>query len=107
MKWGLSGNGMRWMGRWSKRPWGEKATGRNPTDRGKSGTKRSVLTDGNGIPLAIVIEGANRHDMKLTEATLAAQRIVPEDNPEGKARNICLDKGYDYDEVREIIKAWG
>ena len=95
------------MGRWSKRPWGEKATGRNPTDRGKSDTKRSVLTDGNGMPIAIVIESANRHDMKLTEATLAAQRIVPEDHPVEKPRNICLDKGYDYDEVREIIKAWG
>ncbi len=95
------------MGQGSKRPWGEKATGRNPTDRGKSGTKRSILTDGNGIPIAIVIESANRHDMKLTEATLAAQRIVPEDHPVEKPRNICLDKGYDYDEVREIIKAWG
>lgn len=66
-----------------------------------------MLTDGNGIPLAIVIEGANRHDMKLTEATLAAQRIVPEDCPEGEARNLCLDKGYDYNEVRDILKAWG
>ncbi len=92
------------MERWSKRRWGEKATGANPTDRGKSGTKRSVLTDGKGIPIAITIEGANRHDMKMTEATLAAQRIIPS-GPE--VRNLCLDKGYDYDEVREIIKAWG
>lgn len=92
------------MGRWSKPRWGEKATGANPTDRGKSGTKRSVLTDGRGIPIAIAIEGANRHDMKLTEATLAAQRIIPADT---KVRNLCLDKGYDYDEVRKIITAWG
>ena len=92
------------MGRWSKRHWGEKATGPNPTDRGKSGTKRSVLTDGNGIPLAIVLEGANRHDMKLTEATLAAQRIIPSDTA---VRNLCLDKGYDYDEVRALVQAWG
>ena len=27
---------------------GEKGTGRNPTDRGKSGTKRSLLTEGTG-----------------------------------------------------------
>jgi putative transposase len=92
------------MGRWSKRRWGEKATGANPTDRGKSGTKRSVLTDGKGIPIAITIEGANRHDMKMTEATLAAQRIVPSDT---EVRNLCLDKGYDYDEVRTIVNAWG
>ena len=49
-----------------------KKTGRNPTDRGKSGTKRSVLTEGHGIPLAVAIDGANRHDMKLTEPTLEA-----------------------------------
>lgn len=41
-----------------------------PTGRGKGGVKRSVLTDANGIPLAIVIDGANRHDMKLTRPTL-------------------------------------
>jgi putative transposase len=95
------------MGRWSKPRWGEKATGANPTDRGKSGTKRSVLTDGNGIPIAVVIEGANRHDMKLTEATLEAQRIIPEDGADGERRHLCLDKGYDYAEIHELVKAWG
>lgn len=95
------------MGRWLKRPWGEKSTGPNPTDRGKSGTKRSLLTDGRGIPLAIVLAGANRHDMKLTEATLAAQRIVPTDQRADEIRNLCLDKGYDYDEVRTILEVWG
>ena len=47
-----------------------KKTGRNPTDRGKLGTKRSVLTEGHGIQLAVTIDGANRDDMKLTEPTL-------------------------------------
>jgi putative transposase len=39
--------------------------GANPTDRGKQGTKRSLLTDGAGIPLALVVDGANRHDVRL------------------------------------------
>ncbi len=30
--------------------YGGDATGPNPTDRGKKGTKRSVLTEGNGMP---------------------------------------------------------
>src|SRR5215210_830710 len=47
-----------------------EATGRNPTDRGKSGTKRHLLTDGRGLPLAIVLTGANRHDMKMLESLL-------------------------------------
>lgn len=95
------------MEQWSKLHWGEKATGANPTDRGKSGTKRSVLAEGRGIPIAIVIDRANRHDMKLTEATLEAQVIVPPDCQAEELRNLCLDKGYDYQEVKEILKAWG
>ena len=96
-----------WMlmdGAMVKAPLGGEATGVNPTDRAKSGTKRSVLTDGRGIPLAVAIEGANRHDMKLTEPTLEAQRMVPSYT---EVRNLCLDKGYDYHEVREIVKALG
>jgi putative transposase len=46
------------------------ATSANPTDRGKRGTKRSQLSDGRGIPLALIVAGANRHDMRLVEATL-------------------------------------
>ncbi len=45
--------------------------------------------------------------MKLTEATLEAQRIVPNDLEAEQVRNLCLDKGYDYDEVRMIVAAWG
>lgn len=63
-----------------------------------------MLTDGKGIPIAVAFEGANRHDMKMTETTLAAQRIIPSDT---EVRDLCLDKGYDYAEVREIVKAWG
>lgn len=40
-----------------------EGTGTNPTDRRKTGTKRRVLTDGHGIPLAITVAGANRHDV--------------------------------------------
>lgn len=46
-------------------------TGPNPTDRGKVGTKRHVLTDKKGIPLSVVITAANTHDMK------AATEILP------------------------------
>src|SRR5438105_11677573 len=54
----------------TKAPFGGAATGANPTDRGKRGTKRRQLSDGRGLPLAIVVAGANRHDMNLVEATL-------------------------------------
>ncbi len=44
--------------------------------------------------------------MKLTEATLEAQRMVPAELEEGQVRNLCLGKGYDYEEVRSILQAW-
>ena len=47
-----------------------KMTGPNPTDRGKLGTKRHVLNDGQGIPLSIVITATNTHDMKAAINTL-------------------------------------
>jgi len=43
----------------TKAPFGGAATGRNPTDRGKRGTKRSTLCEGHGLPLAVVVAGAN------------------------------------------------
>lgn len=41
-------------------PCGGEAVGRSPVDRGKQGTKRSLLTDGAGIPLGRVAAPANR-----------------------------------------------
>jgi transposase len=64
------------------------------------------LTEGKGIPLAVAVEGANRHDMKLFEATLKALVIERPEPTEDKPQNICLDKGYDYSEVRDLALAW-
>ena len=55
------------------------------------GTKRSVLTDEHGLPLSVVLDGANRHDIKLLEETLdgiVTFRPDPtqEQNPNFKAR---------------------
>jgi putative transposase len=91
----------------TKAPLGQEATGRNPTDRGKQGTKRSLLTDGQGIPLALAVAGANRHDMKLVADTLYNFAIArPTPTPE-KPQHLCLDKGYDYAEVRTLLEHWG
>ena len=85
------------------------ATGANPTDRGKPGTKRHLLTEGQGIPLAVVLSGANRHDMKKLEALLDAKVIARPRPPEEPAPedNLCLDRGYDYEECRVIARAHG
>jgi hypothetical protein len=44
------------------RPKRGELTGPNPTDRGKPGSKRHVLVDAGGIPLAFVLTSANVHD---------------------------------------------
>ncbi len=58
------------------------------------GTKRSVLTDEKGLPLSVVLSGANTHDIKLLEATLdgivISRPAVSEEHPQ----NLCLDAGY-------------
>src|SRR5215471_11019272 len=69
----LSGIDWDWLsmdGAMTKAPLGGEATGPNPTDRAKGGSKRSLLTDGHGVPLGLEIAGANRNDMKLVRATI-------------------------------------
>lgn len=69
--------------------------GRNPTDRGKNGVKKSLLVEANGGPLAVVIAGANRHDTKLLAATLAAVVVERPATSAEQPQHLCLDKGYD------------
>ncbi|WP_394365767.1 IS5 family transposase [Hymenobacter rubripertinctus] len=104
-----------WMaldGSLHKAPLAGKKTGPNPTDRAKGGVKRSLLTEAHGIPVGLVLEGANRHDMKLTESTLASLPPAAEAARQahlaaGGEQGLCLDAGYDYAQVREIVAAHG
>jgi len=58
------------------------------------GTKRSVLTDENGLPLAVVLSGANTHDVKLLGDTLDNLVIERPKTSEKKPQNLCMDAGY-------------
>jgi putative transposase len=105
MNWPASaGVGWRSMGRWARRRWAGKKTGRNPTDRGKRGVKRSLLVDGRGVPLGVVIDGANRNDHKLMRQTIETLAVARPSPSPAAPHNLCLDKGYDYAEVRELAK---
>ena len=65
------------------------------------------MTEGGGIPIGLVVDGANRHDMKLVELTLhdiVAQRPdVTVDAPQ----HLCMDKAYDDEQVRELVAKYG
>jgi putative transposase len=106
----LKGLDWEWLamdGALTKAPLGGERTGRNPTDRGKLGTKRSLLTEAHGVPVGLAVKGANRHDKKVAEATLES---IPVDRPEPtpeSPQGMCLDKGYDYDDTRELVREFG
>jgi hypothetical protein len=55
--------------------------------------------------VGIAVEDTNRQDMKL-EKTLASIPIKRPKPTKHKPQNLCLDKGYDYEEVREWVKAF-
>jgi len=65
------------------------------------------LTDGQGVPLGLAVEGANRHDMKLVQATLDSIVVTRPEPTADQPQGMCLDKGYDYDEVRALLAEFG
>lgn len=63
-----------------------------------------MLVDGDGVPLALAVDGANRHDKKLVGRTL---NNLMAKRPWRKKQRMCMDKGYDYPDVRELVAFWG
>jgi putative transposase len=90
-----------------KRRWAGKKTGKNPTDRGKLGVKRSVLTDGRGMPIGLAVAGANVHDRKLAEATLDSVPVPRPRPTRRRKQHLCGDKGYDADALRRAARRRG
>jgi putative transposase len=105
----LKGIGWEWMsldGSIVKAPKGGDDTGRNPTDRGKSGTKRHVLADERGVPIAVETSAANVNDGQMVDDTLDAIPEVLRDGGSGP-ENLCMDKAYDSKKIDESVKARG
>jgi putative transposase len=91
----------------TKAPLGGPATGKNPTDRAKSGTKRHIVTDRRGAPLSLCVSGANRHDKRMALPVvdaIAVERPAPSNE---HPQHMCGDKGYDFDDVREGFEQRG
>ena len=87
--------------------WAGKRPGPIPTFWGKSGVKCSLLAEGHGVPIGLVVEGANRHDMKLVRATIESLVVLRPEPMKERPQGMCLDKGYDYDEVYAILQTFG
>jgi putative transposase len=56
------------------------------------------------VPLATVLSGANRTDMKKLADLLDARLI---EAPAAGEMHLCLDRGYDYDACRETAVSHG
>lgn len=80
-------------------PLGGEATGCNPTDRAKQGSKLHLLVDKRGAPLSVVVTGANRHDKTAAVDVLVA--IVVE-RP-SKPQHLCADAAYNSADVRDFV----
>jgi transposase len=81
-------------------------TGKNPTDRAKKGTKRHLLVDGNGTPLAVRITGAQRNES--LEAMPLLDDVPPIRQPRGGRRRrpkaLYGDRQYGTPRNREGLK---
>lgn len=88
-------------------PMGGKETGPNPTDRGKAGVKLSIVVDQHGRPIAIHLDAANIHDLKLLRPTLEqlARTVIDELDLNGV--EIVADRGYDAASAREMLRHYG
>lgn len=91
----------------TKAPLAGQATGANPTDRGKKGVKRHLLTQTQGLPIGLVVTGANRHDKTQVKEVLETMPLLPPWPTEECPQHFCADKGYDYHDVRSVVSFWG
>ena len=87
----------------TKAPLGGEATGPSPVDRAKAGTKRSVLSDGRGAPLSVVVAGANAPDQTLALETLDSLPVERPARVVNRLHHLSLDAGYDYAAVVEGV----
>jgi putative transposase len=84
-------------------PLGGQATGKNPTDRARAGSKLHLLVDQRGAPIAVRITAANQADKTMVReivVAIAAKRPAQQ-------QHLCADRGYDYSDVHTFVLAAG
>ena len=81
---------------------GSDVLGPNPTDRGRKGSKLSLLTDSKGTPLCAVLHKANKNDALTLKHTLETfkRKVSSHDN----FSSLLADKGYDASHCRTVCE---
>jgi transposase len=88
---------------------GGEATGPNPTDRRKLGTKHHLIVEGHGVPLEVQLSGANQPDVQQLlrlVANLPAVRGKP-GRPRFRPDELYGDRAYDSEPARSVLRWLG
>src|ERR671913_274450 len=103
-----TGRGSAWTPSACARSGGDQV-GANPVDRAKAGSKLHLAVDGNGLPLSVLVTGANTNDSLVFEALL--EDLPPVRTPAGQRRrrpDKChADKAYDNRRCRAYLTRRG
>lgn len=84
---------------------GGEQTGPSPVDRGKKGSKHTLLVDRHGVPLALRTAGANASDhTQILPIVLDFPRVggTP-GRPKELPDDLYADRGYDSDDTRMLL----
>jgi len=90
---------------------GEKGGAEEPSDhalgrsRGGFGTKLHLVTDGRGLPLAVVATPGQRHESTQFETLMNAVRIPqPVGRPRSRPKRVAGDRGYSFQRIRSWLR---
>ena len=99
-----NGNGRASTVQCEKRRWHWKQWEPIRRTGGKNGSKTHMLTDGAGVPLSLIVAGANRHDVAELENVLSSAIVAA---PKGKVTNLSADAGYTGNPALQVILFFG
>jgi putative transposase len=68
---------------------------------------KRILHVDEGVLIGVAISGANTHDMKLAKPTLENMMMERPKPTKKDPQNMCLDKGFDFPEIDELVSEWG
>jgi transposase len=90
-------------------PGGGEDTGPNPTDRGKTGTKHTLMVDAHGIPVALHTTGANESDqLQILPIVMDFPQVKGKPGrPKELPDELYADRGYDNESTRLLLRWLG
>jgi len=92
---------------WIIRAGEKRGPGVGLTRRGK-GTKLMLVTEGQGIPVGLYLDSAQKAEVQLAQATLETVQVrTPAGRIRTRPRHLTADKGYDSRRFRRYLRRRG